>query len=277
MQTEAAMSAPQKTSGPLSALHAMLGNLERQRDAGRINEIVNHPEIYPWVRGPSNGPLDLSKAIANTDVIALLGTHGGLLFHRLQPGIFEVHSQVLPEGRGAWAELCIRACLHWLFTRTEAVEIVTRCPKGNVAATAMARTVGMAREFTNPRGWINGDQPLAADIYSMTIQHWMRAAPGLVERGEWFHRRLEAELARHGVDASYAGDQTHDRYAGAAYEMLLSGQTDKAVLFYNRVAVMAGYPTIAITERRPLEIDLGSVTIAMRGDDFWVPDVRPLH
>lgn len=257
----------------------MLGSLERQKDAKRLNEIVNHPEVYEWVRGAATGPLDLSLAASNTDVVVLLGEHGGVLFHRLQPGIWEAHTQVLPEGRGAWAVLAVRACLHWLFTRTEAVEVLTKCPEGNDAAVGLARAIGGTREFTNQIGWIHKGDPVAADIYSLNIQTWMRAAPGLAERGKWFHSRLDSEFARHGVkELAHPDDPTHDRYVGAACEMFLGGQIDKAVIFYNRWAVMAGYVPIAITSRRPVEIDIGTATVAMRGDDdFWVPDVRPLH
>jgi len=32
----------------------------------------------------------------------------------------------------------------WLFTHTDAMEVVARCPKGNLAAKALARAVGSA-------------------------------------------------------------------------------------------------------------------------------------
>lgn len=266
-------------TSPLSALHAMLRNLERQTDAKRLNSIVNHPDIYRWVRGPAKGALDLSEAIANPNLVCLLGTHGGILFSQIQTGLWEAHTQILPAGRGSWGRLCVQACLHWLFTRADAMEVMTRCPKGNLAATAMARAIHGTYEFTSPHGWIDGDKPLAADIYSLNVQTWMRTAPGLAERGQWFHKRLEAEMARHNVqELSHPDDPVHDRYVGAATEMFLGGQPDKAVILYNRWAAMAGYLPVTVTSRKPLEVDIGTATIAVRGeDDFWVPDVRPLH
>lgn len=257
-------------------MHIMLGTLKRSTDAKRLNEIVNHPKVHPWV-SVNGEPLDLSATLESADIYALLGSMGGVTFHRLQPGLFDAHTHILPDGRGQWGLAMVEAALHWLFTRTEAVEVMTRCPKGNLAAKALARAIGGTCEFINPHGWVKDNQPIPADIYALRIQDWMRRAPGLVERGRWFHDRLKAELAMHGrTEPPHPEDGTHDRYVGAACEMIFGGAAPKGILFYNRWAVMAGYVPIAIAAVNPLTIDIGSALLVMRDDDFWVPSVTPL-
>lgn len=261
---------------PLSPLHAMLETIERTGDGRRFNEIVNTPGIYEHVRGPIEEPLDLGPVIAHPDNICLLGEHGAMLFTEMGSGIFECHTAVLREGRGEWTRSFVRACLHHVFTKTTAVEVWTRCPHANPPTRKLAEEVGAVFEFTNPRGWWEGKDFAPADILCLTIQSWMRDAPGLPERGHWFHERLEAEYARHGrKEPNHPDDAAHDRYVGAAAEMIMGGQPDKGVIFYNRWAAMSGYAPIAVHSYRPVTIDIRDALIVVRPTDFWVATVRP--
>ncbi|WP_422057962.1 hypothetical protein [Sphingomonas sp.] len=77
--------------------------LEPSRDGERINALVNHPAIRPHVGGDVARPLDLSAAVADCDNFFLLGEHGGFACCWSAPSVFEVHTFILPEGRGPWA------------------------------------------------------------------------------------------------------------------------------------------------------------------------------
>jgi hypothetical protein len=255
----------------LSQLHADLAALERQADAHLANRIVNDPSIYPWVKGYAIGRLDLTAAIANKANVALFGEHGGMVFHHLMSGIYEAHTSVVEAGRGEWALRMARAALHWMFTRTDAVEIMTRAPRGNLGALTIARAVGATREFVNKHGWVVDGDPVPTAIYGLRIQDWTRTAPGLTERGAWFHRRLEDELRKlKKTEDVHEDDETHDRYVGMACEMMLAGQPMKGQIFYNRWALMAGYRPIQVMSASPLTVDIRSAMICVRGDDFWV-------
>jgi hypothetical protein len=250
--------------------------ISRSFDAARFNEIVNHPAIYPWVRGHHKGPLDLTSAINDQRNVLLLGEHGGILFTELQPTIWECHTQVLPEGRGKWAVDMTEACLHWMFTRTLAMEIMTKVPKGNYAARALAKAIGGHHEFTARQGWIMDDKPVPADIFVLRIHDWMLRAPGLPERGQWFHERLEREFARLGAeDLAHEDDAEHDRFVGAACDMILGKQVRKGVLLYNRWAMMAGYQPATIMSMNPVAIDIGTALVVVRNNgDFYVAGVN---
>lgn len=256
----------------LSDLHKELAKIELRFDAERLNEIANHPDVHPFIRGKQTGELDLSNALDNS--ICLIGSYGAEIFVSMMPGIFEVHSMCLPEGRGLWMVNFVNACLHWMFTRTQAMELVTRCPTR--ASKALARSIGGKKEFTNPRGWVLDDKEVPADIYALRIQDWMMTAPGLEERGRWFHERIEQEYAKHGeVQPPHddIGDE-HDRYTGLACEMMLGEQPDKAAIFYNRWAELAGYDLISIAVRDPLTVDIGGDLLVVGKDDFWMPVCR---
>jgi hypothetical protein len=245
--------------------------VSRQTSSTRINAILNHPDVLPWV-SKDGAPLDLGPIIEHPDVFAIYGEYGGQVYHRLQPGLFEAHSAALPQGRGTWMVEATHQSLKWLFTHTEAVEIVTRVPVGNVAAKGLARAIHGAHDCTLRGAWVKDGQPLDCDIYSLTIQGWMKSSPLLPAEGRRFHDRLEAEFARLGIsELAHPDDETHDRVVGAAFSMCLGGQPQKACVFYNRTASLAGWQQISVISLNPLVVDIGSAILVMRGDDFFVP------
>jgi len=264
------------TAPPLSDLHQMLAKIGRERHAARINKVVNDPSVFDWVRGNHKGPLDLTPVVANPSNILLMGQHGGILFVQLQHGLYEAHTQVLPEGRGKWAFEMVQAAIHWMFTRSDAFEIMTRCPRGNLGARALAKAIGGKFEFTNPRGWVKDGETISADIFSINIQEWMRRAPGLEERGEWFHHLLEDQYRRLGYkEPLHPEDRIHDRYVGAACEMILNKQASKAAILYNRWAKMADYATIEIMcVENPTAVNIRDAILMVREDGtFYVASI----
>lgn len=74
--------------------------ITRSFDGDRLNELVNDLSIRPYVGG--EGPLDLSEAAENEINYFLLGDHGGFFCNWTAPETYEVHTFILPSGRGAW-------------------------------------------------------------------------------------------------------------------------------------------------------------------------------
>jgi hypothetical protein len=81
----------------------------RIHDADRLNYLVNHPDIRPFVGGDITQPLDLSSAVADEANIFLDGEHGAFCCSWTGPGDYEVHTLILPSGRGQWAYSFARA------------------------------------------------------------------------------------------------------------------------------------------------------------------------
>jgi hypothetical protein len=152
-------------------------SVTRVTDPEVVNRVINHPAVRPYVAGPIEEPLDVAPLLADPRNIALWGQHGGIVFIHMQPCVYEAHTQVLPEGRGSWTLEMAQAALLWLFAGTDALEVLTRVPKGNAPALALAKAVHGEFEFTNKKGWMLRGEMIPADVYSLTIQRWMRTAP----------------------------------------------------------------------------------------------------
>lgn len=245
--------------------------IRRHFNADLLNEVVNHPEVYPWVKGKFKGPLDLTPVIQDSKHILLMGEHGGCLFTTHQPGLYEVHTQVVPAGRGKWTLKMVNEALRWMFTRTDAIEIFTRVPKGNVGALTLVKLIHGSFQFTRPNGWWIDDHSVEADMYTLHYTDWVRTAPGIEKKGEWFHVRLEEEYAKLNVRKPiHPDDDIHDRYVGAAVDTIMGGQVHKAVIFYNRWASMAGYGEVRVVTSNPVVIDIQDALIMVRDNDMWV-------
>ncbi len=151
------------------------------------------------------------------------------------------------------------------------MEIMTRVPKGNIPALALVRSINGVYEFTNRHGWVMDNDPVPAEIYSMHAQNWIRDADGLRERGEWFHAKIENELARfRPAEKVVPSDPMRDRHIGAACEMIFGGQPHKGIIFFNRFAAMNDVPCATLISLNPVSIDIGFGVLIMRDDDFWM-------
>jgi len=84
--------------------------MQRCFDPDRINALFNHTDIRPFIGGDGESVLDLSPAVEDRQNIFLLGEHGGFAFTWSAPRTYEVHTAILPEGRGPQAlELALTA------------------------------------------------------------------------------------------------------------------------------------------------------------------------
>ena len=242
--------------------------LERHTDAKRINEIVNHPSILPWVRG-NHDKLDLTNVAKNPKNVCLVGEHGCVLFIKHQPGVYEFHTSVLPEGRGQWMIEKSKQCFRWMFTRTDAFELMTQCPDGNIAAKAGARAVGCSMMFRTRPIWPTDKGLVSVDVWSIILQDWIKQTPELAETGELFHNELQEKYIALGkTDPIHEEDVVHNQYAGVTCEMMEHGQVNKAVSVYNRFAALSGYKSISV-EWEPI-IDIFEAKLRIKGDDFDV-------
>ena len=245
--------------------------VERSFDAARLNKFLNDEFIYPWVHGSIVGPMDATPLVKDKDNIILLGEHGGMIFVPLQGGIYDFHTFVTKQGRGKWALDMAAATFKWVFTQTDAVELIGRLPHGNIRAKAFTQCLKGTFQFTIPNGWIFDHKIVPADIYSFKVQEWMRDAPGMEDVGEWFHRRLKVEYKIMGKrTALHQDDKVHDRYAGIFIEMVKGGQPFKAAVLYNRWAKISGYQEVQIVNPDPTIVDIREALLLFKDNDFRV-------
>lgn len=245
--------------------------LARTFDPGDVNPILNHPEVLPLITVPGIETIDVKPLITDPRNVFLLTKGGCIAFCIQEPGLYEVHTNFLPEHRGRNAIRASLAAYRWMFTHTDCMALQTRVPAFNKAAARFCAIVGATREFERKAVWPAKDGPVDMSFWSLRYEDWVRKTPTLDVPGHAFHARLEAERIRHGVqNPLHADDDAHDHYVGACVETVYGGQPEKAVALYNRWAVFAGYGVIALVARSPLVMDIGDALLQIGDGDFKV-------
>lgn len=244
--------------------------LTRTIDAQQINAILNHPSVRPDVAEPKDGVLDLTAVAANPANIFLAGDHGGFVIFKYDAGIYEVHTAILPQGRGEWAKQASAECVNFMFTHTDCVDLITRVPQGHIAAKALTEMNGFRHEFTTPPDTMFRERLVPCHIYCLTIHEWAKRVEGMEELGAQFHEWLTAQV---GEGTPHEPDPAHNRIVGVALAMAQSGQVAKGVVWYNRCSLAARHPTIALVGLDPPQIkfDAGILTVTPQGLQFSRP------
>lgn len=242
--------------------------IKREIDATRINEILNDPSVRPWV-DDKEGPLDIQFQLNNLLNILLMGEHGGILFLYVMPGVYEAHTQVLPSGRGKWTDELTHACIHWMFSKSDCYELITRVPKPHIRARTAAVRSGGKYEFTRPDGCLFRGSVVPVDIFTIRIQDWCISGSFLEPIGEWFHQRLNQEALKSGIkDSPHENDTNHNKVVGACFAMFEGGQVMKAINIYNRWAIIARHPTISLISSNPPTIKMDIGILRMNNNDI---------
>ena len=143
-------------------------DLYRTFDAERVNRIINDPAVLPWV-SLGTGSVDASLIVGNPNNFCVFDDTGGFVFVRKDDGVFDVHTQFLPEGRGRHALIAARAAAAYMFERPECVALQTFCAHVNRAAIYLARKMGFVRfeedRILDSDGW----------FYRLTRDQWKQS------------------------------------------------------------------------------------------------------
>jgi hypothetical protein len=133
----------------------------RTFDTSLINGLVNDPAIRPFVGGDGASKLDLTEAIANEDNHFVAGDHGAFAFTWSSPGSYEVHTFILPSGRGTWSRGFALAARDYM--AQFAKQLWTRVPVGAANIAAFTEDAGFSR--CGSQTLDIGAGPVAYDLY----------------------------------------------------------------------------------------------------------------
>jgi hypothetical protein len=251
--------------------------LRRTFDAAEVNPIVNHPSVLSMITVPGIATADLTEVLRDPRNICLVTDGGCIMFGHAhgqfdkEPGIYEVHTNFLPEYRGRHAIRASLAAYRWIFTHTDCMALVTRVPAFNRAADMFCRIVGATKEYERKAIWPTATGPVDLAFWALRYDDWVRKTSALSATGHAFHQRLEAERIRHHVDEPlHIDEECHDRYVGACVETVYAGQPEKAIVLYNRWAMISGYMEISLIARSPLVIDIGDALLQVGDHEFKV-------
>lgn len=230
--------------------------IRRSFDPRFITEVVNHPDVRPWLAG--DGPIDLTQQVLSSANFLLVSEFGGFILMRHEEGRYEVHSQFLP-GHGTHPIKAMRAAQEWMFTRTDCQTIVSKVPLANRPAKGLAISGGLRPVFRR-RDLDLGE----VEYVELTLMDWAMRTPSLEKHGERFHGFLEAAKEAQGSKLeTHSHDPAHERAVGAALLMIERGHPAKGVAFYNRWARMAGYAEITLLSEAPVTIDVVDAVLGL--------------
>lgn len=224
--------------------------IRRTMDGANLTRIANDPEVRPWIGG--EGVMDLGPLLSDPANYGIEADHGGWLLHPILPGVYELHSLFLKEGRGKPFFAAAREMFRFMFAETDCLEIVTKCPDDNPAARMAAATVGFRERFRREDAWAPG---VGISYQVFSVDDWVARDGECLAQGEAFHDALKAAQITAGSDRPFhPDDEAHDRAVGAATLMIRGGYTAKGVGFYNRFAKFAGYAEVQAVGPRTIDV-----------------------
>ena len=233
----------------------------RSFDAVFFNEVANHPNVRPWLGGTHT--IDVTPTLSDPNNYALRCNGGGFILQRHELGIYEVHSQFLPEAR-PYTRRAMREGFRYMFERADAVRIVTKCPLGNDGAAALAKTAGFRHLFRREAAWDDGG---AVDYLALDIDDWALARAEHAADGVAFHNAIETAKEASGSRLTVHGhDEPHERMVGAVWRLVKAGNAAKGVALYNRWARLAGYVPISLISEHPATVDAIDAVVALSND-----------
>lgn len=245
--------------------------IRKSTHASHINKILNHPEVHPWVSGDSKDARDVTKNLEHPNFLGLEDEGGCFIVQQIQTGIYEFHTAVLPEYQGKWAAQFFEQGLDWMFTHTNAIELLTKVPRNNRAAKIACVHSGFEFAFETRPLYPVKDGMVCFDVYSMTIQKWAKLSNNMEDYGQWFHNSLEVQYIKLDRELKvHIEDKTHDRYVGMTVLMMMNGFPQKADSFYNRWALMSSYQPISVVSLEPLVIDIFESKLLITDNHFEV-------
>ena len=143
-------------------------NLARSTDGAFLNRVVNDPPVHDAISLGSKDAIDLAAAVADERNVFLANEFGGFLLMNHGGGMYDLHTQFLPEGRGKIAiEAAIEGC-RYMFVETDCIAMSTFIALGNRAALRLAKWMRFEKVGDS---YVNN---VAGEIYMLTIKRWVQ-------------------------------------------------------------------------------------------------------
>jgi len=225
--------------------------IRRSFDAREINEIVNHPDVFPHVAVPGVEFIDVAPQLEDPRNVALMTEGGSVICLWQDVGAYDVHLQFLKPFRGLNAILVVEEAAKWMFTHTDCMTVWARIAEGRSDVEALAANCGMSREFFRPAVWPTKDGVVGMSFWRLLYEDWVKQTNSLVKEGADFLNKLGFEPR----------EECINRRVGAAIETIYGGEPEKAAILYSRWAKFAGLPGFGLVARNPLVMQFENVVL----------------
>lgn len=225
--------------------------IELTQDWELVNRVLNTPEMLAAVCPDGVAALDAKALDDGTRIFLKVQreeegeTLGVFVLQRKFPGVFEVHTCLTKECRGATAVRAGKLGVEWMFLNTEAVRLYSMCPDSNSASMHYAFAVGFRQAFHRAQLWQKGGKMEGATVVELTVQQWAYKNAG---RFHALGKKLHDEVFAHRWE-HHGEDPLHEGMVGLAMEMGRL-QPAKAEEVYAVWATAAGYAPFKILGRQ---------------------------
>lgn len=150
-------------------------------DLHMVQDIFTHESVYPLIS--DDGSLspeafreteNLKTVLESKSIYVLAPNRYSItIFFPCNSNTFELHTMVLPEGRGKMAIKGAADAFEWMFLNTKCLKIITYVPTFNRAAKVMARMVGFVIEGCNRKSFLKGGVLYDQTLLGITKEDWI--------------------------------------------------------------------------------------------------------
>jgi RimJ/RimL family protein N-acetyltransferase len=136
---------------------------ERSQDWPLIKSIVTHPKIWPMASDDFSPAPEAWEPIQDERVLNVIARDADevLGLWILVPHtkvVWQVHTCLLPSGRGKRGRAAVLKAIEWVWANTECLRIITEVPLYNSAALLFALWAGMDKFGVNPKSFMKNGQ-----------------------------------------------------------------------------------------------------------------------
>lgn len=124
--------------------------VERSDDFERLNDLLNHPAVHPWICGDLTEPLDASPL--RDQSILLEAEHGMFWFIDKGEGVWEPHAQFLPTSPNTFE--CALEAIDYIRSLDGYKKIVAQGPRHNLRLRMFIEKLGFT--YTHTEGTYQG-------------------------------------------------------------------------------------------------------------------------
>jgi hypothetical protein len=144
--------------------------------------VVSHPDVWPWIH--DDGVKDLGESAKETVAKNLLTDPSFLCvspndftifaLQKMNAVTYEVHTQMLPGGRGKIGFSAGKKTAQWVFDNTPCRKLIGLNPAPNRAVTFFALKVGFKIEGRITKSWLSNGQLYDRIVVGLTEEDFRR-------------------------------------------------------------------------------------------------------
>lgn len=155
-----------------------------------LNAIARHDEVWPHISNDNSvarDVFDLDLVVRNGDN-HVVGAYvegrmvGFWLMLARTLDVYECHTHLLPEARGAVATAALPHAIFHMMTRTPAMVLMGEVPAINPAARKLATWAGFKSMDVRPTGWMKDGEDKGVEVMYLHILDWLRGRGGDMRR-----------------------------------------------------------------------------------------------